>query len=502
MPRLPDIPPEDELTNELVNELFEEARQTLLETTSERWRELFFAVLGAIGERLGDPSAPLMRLGDFEVEGMLGSGSYGMVLKVRDLELERPAALKLCIEQHLEAGGKLMAEARILAKLSHPNIVTVFETGEYDGDLFFVMQYVDGRTLHRYALEKAEVSPHWTELVDIFCAVGEALAAAHDAGIVHGDIKPSNILIEHETNKPYVVDFGLGRLLEAPLEQALVGTLPFMAPEVLREESGDERSDQYSLCMAAWQCLDEGRLPYCSKDREHLLLDISFGAPPFTNAAVPERVLDVLRVGLDADPSQRHADMHAFVRALRLARGPVLVKPRKGPQIIAGIAMVLTASALLYLLRPPAPESDPAELLPRPCASTPWEPSAEVQSICTSIRLHQFEGANGLWSSAHAEHDRSSPAAMLELAKSTLAIAKTFAEEGDEKLAELWGSRAYEDWHSAVLSFGAEAGWDFEESRARFLDAQDVELEVEPWRPSSEPEPSSSSELSSSEAQP
>src|SRR5689334_22389744 len=213
--------------------------------------------------------------GRFKITRVLGEGGMGTVYVARDMSLGREVAIKV----HRSGGAlRLRREAVAMARLAHPNVVTVFEVGELAGRPFVVMEYVTGTTLRAWlAAEPRSVR----EILGAVIAAGEGLAAAHDAGLVHRDFKPENVLIGVD-GRARVGDFGLARgsksgenaaspqpqTLAADLTRdgAIVGTPAYMAPEQARGADVDARADQYAFCVVAWESLAgarprEGKLP-------------------------------------------------------------------------------------------------------------------------------------------------------------------------------------------------------------------------------------------------
>lgn len=289
----------------------------------EHWVELEYQVSLASTLKIGNPNYPRHKIGRFEAIILRGFGGFGVVFKVYDPELERDVALKLVRPMGRNARERVLKEARALAKVSHPNVITVLETGQYGDDLFFTMELTDGDTAADFCCRRPR--PTWQEIVDLYREAGAGLAAAHRAGVVHGDFKPSNILINRDGTWPRVADFGLAkiRIQNAPEAERdeycrRGGTLPYMAPEVLRGNQADARSDQFSFCVALWQSL-ERVLPFLG-DTQDMLEQIDAADPWFTGEYAPEALRDVLRVGLSADPNDRYPDMDALVQAIRDAR--------------------------------------------------------------------------------------------------------------------------------------------------------------------------------------
>ncbi|MBC8066705.1 MAG: serine/threonine protein kinase, partial [Deltaproteobacteria bacterium] len=255
----------------------------------------------------------------------LGSGGDGVVYRGWDPELDRDVAIKLLRRRDREAELRLRREARALAQLSHPNVVKIHDVGHCDdvsvddGDghthpvgTFLVMEYVRGGD---FAAWIARGRQPWRELVRSFCAIGRALAAAHDVGIVHRDVKPSNVLLD-ERGRPLLVDFGLAeRSSAAPTTTGdhVVGTLPYMAPEQHRGAVADACADQYAFAVSLYEAL-AGRRPFAGPHRA--MLDAKDHAEYPRLTQVPSEIRRALARALSPDPRERFADMHVLVRAL------------------------------------------------------------------------------------------------------------------------------------------------------------------------------------------
>ena len=230
-------------------------------------RTLVAAVAG--GSSAADPRAPVQvlepgeRMGRYEIERLIGAGGMGVLYVAKDTKLDRHVALKLMRPHYADEVGRarLLREAQAMARLSHPNVVNVFDLGEVDERVFVAMEFVEGGTLRDWLKSPHPVS----EVLQLFRQAGEGLLAAHRAGIVHRDFKPENVLIGAD-GRARVTDFGLarpGEFLEQPLKQhgagaapidltqtgTVLGTPAYMSPEQLRLEPADARSDQYSFCV-------------------------------------------------------------------------------------------------------------------------------------------------------------------------------------------------------------------------------------------------------------
>ena len=249
------------------------------------------------------------RLGHFEIVGSLGSGGMGVVFEGRDTVLERRVALKIL---HPSRGGtvapaRLLREAQALAKLSHPNVVTVFEIGMAGDDPFVAMELVEGQTLLAWIDEQRT----WREVLDVFIAVGHGLAAVHALGLVHRDFKPSNVLIDSR-GVPKLGDFGLVTRVEDASVAAIVGdeiassltltqsgsllgTPAYMAPEQRLGVAVDARADQFSFAKSLLEALPDG---------------------------APTALQPILSRALAEAPADRYPDMEALLAALaRVRRG-------------------------------------------------------------------------------------------------------------------------------------------------------------------------------------
>jgi eukaryotic-like serine/threonine-protein kinase len=192
-------------------------------------------------------------LNRFLIERRIGSGGFGVVYEAWDGRLERPVAVK-AIEQRGEAGRRVLREAQAAARLNHPGIVTLYETGEEDGNALLVTELVEGATLERLDAE-GELSDR--EIGEIGADLCEALDHAHSRGVVHRDIKPQNVQITEGEPRAKLMDFGVARLAdEAPLTAIgdVVGTLAYMSPEQAEGRPAGPEADVYSLALTLYEC--------------------------------------------------------------------------------------------------------------------------------------------------------------------------------------------------------------------------------------------------------
>src|SRR5205814_3700317 len=236
--------------------------------------------------------APGELVGRYRILHVLGSGGMGVVYAAFDPELQRQVALKLVRNEGAgvddELRTRLTREAQAMARVRHPNVITVFDVGSWCGQLFVAMEAIDGSTLSTWL----EVQPRSVaEILQVLHAAGRGLAAAHAAGLVHRDFKPDNVLIGAD-GRVCVTDFGLARpvTMREPsspshdgdtepwtlaLTQAgtAVGTPAYMAPEQMRGDTADERADQFSFCVALFEAL-YGVRPFAGRSMGEIELNI------------------------------------------------------------------------------------------------------------------------------------------------------------------------------------------------------------------------------------
>lgn len=279
----------------------------------------------AIGSsRRDEPTAPAeareAQPDRYTILELIGTGGQGLVYAATDTVLARTVALKVLRRRDDE----ILSEARLVARLNHPNIVAVYDAGATgDGEIYLAMEYVP-QTL---AIWRRNRSPR--EILRACIDAGRGIAAAHEAGIIHRDIKPSNILIAD--GRARVTDFGLA--LEAAVADerrgiGLAGTLAYMAPEQF-DGIATAASDQFGLAVAIWESLTD-ELPFAGIDRT---------ATP-RSAKLPRTVEAALRRALAADPAARFPDVAALIAALEL--DPEARRRRRF--LIGGVAMTLAAS--------------------------------------------------------------------------------------------------------------------------------------------------------------
>jgi serine/threonine-protein kinase len=279
-------------------------------------------------------------VGRYVILDCIGSGAMGIVYTARDPDLGRKVALKLLrpdpgMDASRDAHTRLLREAQAMAQLSHPNVITIYDVGMRGDEVFLAMELVEGGTLTDWM--RVPERP-WRDVLAVFRKAGEGLAAAHDAGLVHRDFKPDNVLVGTD-GRVRVTDFGLARyasgdapssdrsLAEAPTELAtsmtragtLVGTPAYMSPEQLTGKPADARSDLFGFCVALFEAL-HGERPFAGSSLVELESAIERGdvRRPTTPRArrVPAWLRRVVESGLAAAPERRPRSMRALLDAL------------------------------------------------------------------------------------------------------------------------------------------------------------------------------------------
>jgi eukaryotic-like serine/threonine-protein kinase len=268
----------------------------------------------------------------YELDGRLGSGGMSSVYKATDQVLERTVAVKMLAE-HLSDDEKFVArfrrEALAVAKLIHPNIVQVFDTGVDEGQHYIVMEYVEGRSGAQLLQTNTQLDP--PEAVEIGAQACAGLEFAHRQGIIHRDVKPGNLMViggpavdgaSDEEMKVKLTDFGIARASEQTrLTQvgSVVGTAAYLAPEQARGEEAGPASDVYALGVVIYQLLT-GRLPYEGGSLAELAIRRENErplSPTSYNPNVPETVSAAVLTALHNDPAARYGSARALADGLR-----------------------------------------------------------------------------------------------------------------------------------------------------------------------------------------
>lgn len=275
---------------------------------------------------------PGSHLGRYEIRSLIGAGGMGEVYLAHDAQLHRPVALKVLgasVRNDVELRKRLEYEARAASALNHPNILTVYDVGQLGEDHFIATEFVDGVTLRQRLLRTPFTL---REIVDIAVQIASALAAAEDAGLVHRDVKPDNIMLRRD-GYVKLLDFGLARHNSGPQPDlaktdpyVVRGTVFYMSPEQLRGRPLDTRSDIWSTGVVLYELIS-GRLPFDGDSSSDVAANILRNEPPALrrrdNVAVPARLVSIVGRALAKDRDRRYQSARELLEDLQNLRNDV-----------------------------------------------------------------------------------------------------------------------------------------------------------------------------------
>lgn len=346
-----------------------------------------------------DRLPPGTRIDRYEVIDLLGEGSMGRVYRARDTDLAREVALKRINPGQwnvMTAQIRLRREARAMARVEHAAVIRIYDVPVVNGELFVAMELARGGTLAAWTRARPR---RWRQVVRVFVEAGRGLAAAHQVGLVHRDVKPSNILLDGHGHAK-IGDFGLARMFGVaedgdagePLPAAgldvsitrtggIAGTLAYMSPEQLAGGPIDARADQFSFCVALWEALC-GRRPFPwvhdpGQSPDALVEVISAGPVdgPRSGVRVPRRILALVRRGLAADRIRRWGSMDELLDAIERA-----ALPRRRWWLAAAAAIVAGAVVIAGPARSPE-LAPPAACGKRGQIALVWNPDARARYV-------------------------------------------------------------------------------------------------------------------------
>ena len=301
-------------------------------------------------------------LAGHHLEALIGRGGMGAVYRAEELTLGRKVALKVIapeLAQDSRFRERFLRESRIAASLDHPHIVPIFKAGEEDGALFLAMRYVEGTDLGKLLAEGGALAP--ARAIALLEQVADGLDAAHEKGLVHRDVKPSNVLVSRAAGKEhaYLADFGLtkrtGSLSGVSVAGDVVGTIEYVAPEQITGEDVGPSADLYSLGCVLYECLT-GQSPFPRATDVALLWAHVHEEAPRPSEVRPElpRAIDgVLARALAKDPARRYSSADELVSAARSALGLVETAPALSTRrrlVPVAAVLVLSAVALAFVL--------------------------------------------------------------------------------------------------------------------------------------------------------
>jgi len=324
--------------------------------------------------------------GRYEILQMLGEGGMGAVYKARDREVDRLVALKVIrpeLASQPEVLRRFKQELILARKVTHKNVIRIFDIGEADGIKFISMDFIEGQDLRSLLRQKGKLAPE--EAVNIMVQVGQALDAAHSEGVVHRDLKPQNIMIDAQ-GRATVMDFGIARSMELTgMTQtgALIGTPEYMSPEQAKGQEVDARSDLFTLGIIFYELLT-GKTPYQADTVLGLLLKRTQerALPPIElDSTIPRYLNDVVLRCLEIEPRARYQKASDIVADLEAERRPPppslflrmprlrMVESHPIRWIVAAlIALPLIVLAIIFRARIFAPSAPPVQ--PKPSAPT------------------------------------------------------------------------------------------------------------------------------------
>ena len=315
------------------------------------------------------PSGTKLRA--YEVKGPLGAGGMGEVYRARDPRLSRDVAIKV-LPDHLSGDPSALArferEAKVLAALSHPNILTIFDVGSENGISFVVMELLPGETL---SSRIAQRRPDWSEAVRLGIEIADGLSVAHSRGIIHRDLKPENIFLTGGGHIK-ILDFGLAGWTDdlnateaefgptaglATAAGVVLGTVPYMSPEQLKGLRADARSDIFALGCVLQETIT-GKNPFVRATRaETVSAILTEAAPSLTrfDAAIPAELDQAVKRCLNKEPDQRFQSvrdlafhLHQILNSVSLPR-PTTQTPRLAQHFTGRTAQAATAAFVVFL---------------------------------------------------------------------------------------------------------------------------------------------------------
>src|SRR5215204_688296 len=259
-------------------------------------------------------------IGKYRILSHLGSGGFGSVYLAEDTWIDKKIAIKVPHKQNLDF-SEMVKEPRLLASMSHPNIVTMLTAEKLDDVFFIVMEYVPGETLEHAIMREGALD--LARALDYTCQICNAVDHAHRAGVLHRDLRPGNMLLS-ESGMLKVTDFGTSRFLEiAAHGTTVIGSPPYMAPEQFHGKSVFA-SDVYSVGVTMYQMLT-GELPYDTPtpaDIEKLMRGGMIVAPRVRNARIPKAISDIVVRALAPDPTVRYQRASDLLEEVLAARQP------------------------------------------------------------------------------------------------------------------------------------------------------------------------------------
>jgi serine/threonine-protein kinase len=318
-----------------------------------------------------DPLTGRLLDGRYRIAGRIARGGMASVYEATDLRLDRTVAIKVMhagLGDDDEFAARFVREARSAARLSHPNVVSVYDQGNDDGVVFLAMELVEGHTLRDVIRSESPMSP--ARALALLEPVVSALAAAHRAGLIHRDVKPENVLIA-EDGRIKVADFGLARAVSADTQHTatggvLIGTVSYLAPELVVNGRADARADVYAVGVLLYELLTGSKPHEAESPIQVAYKHVHEDVPP------PSRLVPGIPAYVDAlvaratarDRGQRPADAAVLLHQLHRVAHALAEGVRDDPDLTADLTPILL---------PPDAATSPATARPGDTAADPWD---------------------------------------------------------------------------------------------------------------------------------
>lgn len=425
----------------------------------------------AFGHHQTQANIPLERLGPYRVDAKIGAGGMGDVYRGYDERLDRIVAIKVLpreLARQQAFVDRFTSEARAVAKLTHPHIVPIYQIGEEQGHHYFAMQYIAGGSLTDLLKASGKLPPQ--SAVKLIAQVVTGLAHAHEQGLVHRDIKPGNILIDHLSGKALLADFGLVKSLSGDLQQTatgvVMGTVDYLSPEQGRGQPVDGRSDLYSVGVLLYQMLS-GRLPFQADSPTSMIFQHAYEIPPPLTEIVSDVPADIAQIVhrlLLKDPNARYQTAGGLLADLE--------RVQTGESLSRNTSATSRPTSVIYLPPEPASLSSPIEAFPSAFEQPAWQ--ARLRAF---FNLHAPESLKNLQNTqqmvdggvAVFQHRRQQLAA---LAEEAYAVERGLTDQialEQESLAELRQQLAHSSSADLQIQIADR------ESNLEFLESQLVE---------------------------
>ncbi len=337
----------------------------------------------------------ISQLGRYEIVGELGQGAMGVVYKARDPLIDRVVAIKtinlsLAMEEKEEYEGRFYQEAKAAGRLSHPNIVTIYDVGKGDDIAYIAMEFLEGRELRDILNDGQRLSVD--EVLAIVMQIALGLAYAHEKGIVHRDIKPSNIMVAHDGHAK-ITDFGIARMASASVRTQtgmVLGSPKYMSPEQVMGKLTDQRSDIFSLGVMLYEMLT-GQAPFMGENVNAIMyqtMNATPAAPGTMNPQVPDMLNFIVAKALAKGLDNRYQNAKDFANDLRACRDTL---PRSGVRTDVSKPQPVPSTQLPNAIRAVGREEADADES-RPVATMGL--SAAFDSSSATMRLAALTGSS------------------------------------------------------------------------------------------------------------